>query len=270
MKSNWKAILFLTVAVGFSATVADAAILFKDNFDVADSGSFDAADLTGRRSGPVGSETNLQSFGAQQSIVGGNLELKGAGGVRFGGETARYNWAGATTGADILAAGGFQVTFDWTHIAGSPEWVALKVGTPNGDSNVNAASVDHAMLIRQNENIAGQWTERWDNGVATGGTISYSPIPNLNTYPVVLTYSFNSFADGSPVNLSAVVNGIEVANDNFTWDGNGGALHFELASGVQQLVDNFTVSTRPDVIPEPSTIVLLTLAGTALLVRNRK
>jgi hypothetical protein len=266
MTCNWKAILFLAAAVGLSATSADAALLFQDNFDAPDSASFDASDLTGRLSGPVGAETNLQSFGAQQSIVGGNLELKGAGGVRLGAETARYNWAGATTGPAILAAGGFQVTFDWTHNAGSPEWVALKVGTPNGDSGVNAAGVDHAVLLRQNENIAGQWTERWDNGVATGGMISYSPIPNLNTYPVVLTYSFDSFDDGSPVNMTAVVNGIEVANDNFTWDGNGGALHFELASGVQQLVDNFTVST----IPEPSTMILLALAGTALMIRKRK
>ncbi len=268
MMSNLKAVLLLAVVVGFSATQAHAALLFMDNFDAADSGSFDASDLTGRLSGPVSAESNLRSFGAQQSIVGGNLELKNTGGVRFGAETDRFNWAGATTGADILAAGGFQVTFDWTHDGTSTEWVAFKVGTINGDSGVNAASVDHAMLIRQNISGTGQWSERWDNGVATAGTISYNPIiGTTTTYPVVLTYSFDSFADGAPVNLSAVVNGIEVANDNFTWDDNGGELRMELGTGVLQLVDNFAITTRP--VPEPSTVVLLVLAGTALLVRKR-
>lgn len=268
MMSNLKAVLFLVLAVGFSATHADAAVLFTDNFDVADSGSFDAADLTGRLGGPASAETNLRSYAAQQSIVSGNLELKHEGGVRFGAQTDRYNWAGATTGSDILAASGFQVTFDWTHNGSSTEWVAFKVGTVNDDSGVNAASVDHAMLIRQNISGTGQWTERWDNGAATAGTISYNPaIGATTTYPVVLTYSFDSFADGAPVNLSAVVNGIEVANDNFTWDGNGGELRIELGTGVLQLVDNFTVTTRP--IPEPSTMVLLVLAGTALFVRKR-
>lgn len=266
MTCNLKPVLLFAVAAFFSAGQANAALLFMDNFDAPDSASFDAADLTGRMSGPVAAETSLRSFDAQQSLIGGQLELKDMGGVRFGGQTTRYNWAGATTGADILAAGGFQVTFDWTHTGESTEWVGFKVGTDNGDTGVNAASVDHAMLIRQNTSGTGQWNERWDNGVATGGFTSYNPVVGtMTTYPVVLTYSFDSFADGSPVNMSAVVNGIEVANDSFTWDGNGGELRMELHSGVTQLVDNFAISTLP--VPEPSTIVLLALAGTAIVVR---
>lgn len=267
MISNLRVVLLLGVVVVFSAPRARAALLFLDNFDAPDSVSFDEADLTGRLSGPVGAETNLQSFAAQQSIVDGQLELKGSGGVRFGGLITRYNWAGATTGPDILAAGGFQVTFDWTHDGTSTEWVGFKVGTINGDNFVIDPSVDHAMLIRQNLNGAGQWTEQWDNGNATGGVISYNPVVGtVTTYPVVLSYAFDSFADGSPVNMTAVVNGIEVASDTFTWDGNGGELRMELESGVTQLVDNLMISTLP--VPEPATVVIMVLAGLALGVRK--
>ena len=239
-----------------------ATLLFLDNFDTADTTNFDGAPTAGRLSGTAAGETSLQSFASQQDISANRLDLDGAGGVRFGPETDRYNWGGATTGGDILGSGGFSVTFDWTIDATSNEWLAWKVGTDNGDSGVNAGGVDHAILLRQNG-----INERWDNGAPLGDSgISFAPASYPTTIPVILTYTFGSFADGSTVNLIANVNGIDVVTDSFTWDGNGGALRMELESGIEgNFVDNLAVSS----VPEPAT-GLLGLFGAMLLFRRRR
>jgi hypothetical protein len=250
----------------YLAVPASAAVLFSDNFNTPDTANFDGAPTDGRLSGTAAAATALASFGSQQDITGNQLDLDKVGGVRFGGETSRYDWAGALTSGDILSAGGFEVTFDWTYGVSSTEWIAWKVGTDNADSGVNAGSVDHALLLRQNGN-----TERWDNGANLGAGGSFVPnVDILTTYPVKLSYSFNSFADGANVTLIATVNGSEVANDTFTWDGNGGAQHMELQSGVDgNFIDNLTISTLP--VPEPGTVALIGVGGLAgLLLRRRR
>lgn len=233
----------LTTAV---FTVASGqTLLFQDTFDTADTTDLDSAPLTGRLSGLASGETWLASHGPAQAISSNQLSPRTTGypggGVRFGGATSRYDWAGTTTGADIVAAQGFVVSFDWTHDGTNGEWLAFKVGTANSDAFVNDASVDHAILIRGTGA-----NERWDNGSGRGNSgISYGPVGGVQTtYPVKLTYTFDSFADDANVNLVAVVNGVEIVNDNFTWSGNGGALHMDLhtyANGF--LVDNFKVTT---------------------------
>ncbi|MEO8351039.1 MAG: hypothetical protein ABI680_04870 [Chthoniobacteraceae bacterium] len=47
---------------------------------------------------------------------------------------------------------------------------------------------------------------------------------------VNINYLFNSFADGMSVNAVSSVNGLEVANDTFTWDGNGGSMFMEFGN----------------------------------------
>jgi hypothetical protein len=255
--------------IAFTAAHAHATSLWVDNFDTGDTTNFDAASTAGRLSGTAAGETALQSFGSQQDINANRLDLDAVGGVRFGGETARYNWGGATTGADILAGGGFIVTFDWTHDGSTSEWLAWKVGTDNGDSGVNAGGVDYSLLIRQGANGLGDTNERWDNGSNLGysGT-SYNPILGLTTYPVSLTYSFSSFADGSNVNIVANVNGIEIDNSNFTWDGNGGEIRMELQSGIDgNFIDNLSIASIP--VPEPSTTAFIGLVGCLAFTRRR-
>ena len=242
--------ILTAIFIGLSSPVVlSQTLLWADNFDTAD-GQLDTASLTGRLSGTASGETSLQSFGTFQSIAGNLLDLANIGGVRFGPETSRYNWAGATTGSAILGAQGFVVTFDLSHEGDSIEWLAWKVGTPNNDSAVNAGDVDHAILIRRGPVPNGDVVERWDNGTNLNGTgISYNPVPGvLTTYPVELRYTFNSFADGSPVNLVATVAGVEIVNDNFTWDGNGGALRMEMqTSNEGTLIDNLAITTLPEV-----------------------
>jgi len=112
----------LAAALMFATTAGAQQLLFRDTFNTADSASFDAAALDGRLSGSAaGTQTVLRSWGAQQQINNNQLLLPTGGdtGVRwenaagpFGGAN-RYNWAGGTTGASILAAGGFSVSFDY-------------------------------------------------------------------------------------------------------------------------------------------------------------
>jgi len=230
-----------------TAISAGNTLLFSDTFNTFD-GQLSGSDTTGRVFGSAGSETALESFGAHQFIAGNRVDLVNTGGMRFGPETDRYNWAGATTGADILGTGGFVVTFDWTHNGSSSEWIAWKMGTDNADTGVNVASVDHALLLRQAPTTGGATNERWDNGANLGDSgISYNPVPGVTTtYPVRLTYTFDSFADDTPVHLSAVVNGIEVVSDDFTWDGNGGELRMELQTNIEgNFIDNLSVATIP-------------------------
>jgi hypothetical protein len=243
-----------------------ASVLFSDNFNTADTSNFDGAPTAGRLSGPVSAVTALASFGSQQDITGNRLDLDPVGGLRFGGETTRYNWAGSPSGSSILAAGGFEVTFDWIYGDTTAEWIAWKVGTDNADSGVNAGSVDHALLLRQNGN-----TERWDNGVNLGNGGAFTPNAGiLTTYPVKLSYSFSSFADGANITLVATVNGTQVANDAFTWDGNGGEMRMEIQSGIDgNFIDNLTISTLP--VPEPTSAALVGLGGLAgLFLRGRR
>lgn len=255
----------------FLSTSASAALLWSDNFNIGGSADLNASMPAGpaRLSGTAAAETELEAFGALQPITKDQLGSPGGGGVRFGPETDRYNWAGATTGADILAAGGFTVTFDWTHDGTDTEWLAWKVGTNNSDTPVNGGSVDHAILLRNGPNGVGEFNERWDNGTNLGYSgVSHNPVVGTQTtYPVSLTYAFDSFADGSNVNLVAKVGGTVVVNDNFTWDGNAGEMRMEMHSNTSaHLVDNLAIST----IPEPSTVVLTVMAmGVAAVVRRR-
>ncbi|MDB4544854.1 hypothetical protein N9Z83_02815, partial [Akkermansiaceae bacterium] len=224
---------------------------FSDNFDTADAGNFDGSDLTGRLSGTLAADVVFRSWGAQQAISGNQLSLPAAGnsGVRFEnaagpfGGANRFNWAAGTTGAEILAAGGFTVTFDWTPADNtSTNWISYQVGTVNADSG-NLTDDDYGILFRQNGN-----TERFDNTVnlTAGGSFTATlGVPRQ----VKIVYAFSSFADGETVNVVSSVDGVEVANDNFTWDGNGGEMRMELGNNdAGQLIDNLTVSTNENAV----------------------
>ncbi|MDB4544853.1 hypothetical protein N9Z83_02810 [Akkermansiaceae bacterium] len=107
--------------------------------------------------------------------MGNQLSLGGlSNGVRFenddgtfGGDN-RFDWAAGATGADILTAGGFTVSFDWTPATNdTTEWVSFQVGTVNGDSG-NLTDDDYGILFRRNGD-----TERFDNTVNLGAGGSF-------------------------------------------------------------------------------------------------
>jgi hypothetical protein len=253
-----------------AASSASSAVLFADNFNTANNASFDAAPTAGRLSGTASAEVVLRSWGAQEQIDNNQLLIPvgGDSGVRFEnaagtfGATNRYNWAGATTGSAIVAAGGFVVSFDYSPAgSASTNWISFQVGTVNADSG-NLTNDDYGILFRQNGN-----TERFDNGVNLGAGGSFVATAGGVLRHVEIRYLFSSFADGATVNAISTVNGVQVANDAFTWDSNAGEMRMELGSNdAGNRVDNLTVST----IPEPSLTLLLGLAGLGLSVRRRR
>ena len=261
----------LAAGLTVATTAGAQQLLFLDTFNTADSASFDAAPFAGRISGSAaGIETVLRSWGAQQQINNNQLLLPTGGdsGVRWEnaagpfGAANRYNWAGGTTGASILAAGGFSVSFDYAPPANtSTNWISFQVGTVNADSG-NLTNDDYGILFRENGN-----TERFDNSVnlGTGGAFTATAGGVLRS--VRIDYLFNSFADGATVNAISRVNGVQVASDFFTWDSNGGAMYMELGQNDPgNRVDNLTVTT----IPEPSSATLFGLCALGLAARRRR
>ena len=267
MKSFSKALVVLSIGCG----PAPAVLLFSDNFDAPDSASFDAASLAGRLSGTLASETYLRSFGFQQSISNNQLLMPlGTNGVRFenalndptGGADDRFNWAGGATGATILGAGGFTVSFDWI----APEntlndWISFQVGTVNAD-NGNLTDDDYGILFRNNGA-----TERFDNTVNLGAGGTFAASAGGVARAVEITYLFNSFADGSSVSVISSVDGTQVASDTFTWDGNGGEMRMEMGhNAADTRVDNLMITT----VPEPSSALILTLGVAGMGLRRKR
>lgn len=244
----------LNILLAGSGFLQGQTLLFQDNFNVADNTSFDAALTDGRLSGTLASDIVLRAHRAQQQIQSSQLRLilpggGGAGGVRFNPLpapfTSRFNWASGSTGSDILASGGFIVSFDWTPANNTAtQWITWAVGTPNADTGgsiVNTVTTDYGILLRNNGG-----TQRFDNstGLGNGGTFPTTE-GGATTYAVTIEYIFSDFADGTPVTAITTVDGTEVANDSFAWDDNAGALYMEMATNLTgNLIDNLAISTR--------------------------
>jgi hypothetical protein len=255
---------------------APAAVLFADNFNAPDTGNLDLSSQTGRRTG-TNPAIQVRSSWIQHGIAGNQLNFLFAGGntgrVRFHNDldnntaTAEtwHDWA-AGEGASILAAGGLRVEFDW--IAGNnttDNWVAFGVGHSSESAGepgfrLNHAETDLGILFRYNGA-----TEIFDNGVnlGAGGSVA-SPIVGLRH--IMIDYQFTSFADGSPVTISAWESGTNVYNGAFTWNNNAGQFYMELETIQNTLIDNLTIST----VPEPSGAVLGLLCGLGVILRRRR
>ena len=239
----------LAALAAIALTQASAELLFLDNFDAPDATNFDGAAIAGRLSGTLAGETYLRSWGFQQDINNNQLLMprRGSDGVRFevatndptGGAADRYDWAGAPGGAAILNSGGFVVSFDWIPVENTlADWVSFQVGTINAD-NGNLTNDDYGILFRNNGD-----TERFDNSVNLGAGGSFTASAGGVVRQVEITYEFTSFADGTNVTATSTVDGVQVASDVFTWDGNGGQMRMELGHlAANTRVDNLSIST---------------------------
>ncbi len=227
-------------------TTAPADLLFSDNFDAPDTANFDGAPTAGRLAGSLTGDVVLRSFGFQQDISNNQLLMPtGTNGVRFEnndgtfGADNRYDWAGGAAGAEILARGGFTVSFDWIPAGNTTrDWVSFQVGTINAD-NGNLTDDDYGILFRQDGD-----TERFDNSVNMGAGGSFPATPGGLVRHVEITYEFSSFADGETVTATSWVDGLEVASDSFTWDSNGGEMRMELGHNDPNVrIDNLEVNS---------------------------
>ena len=222
------------------------------------------------------SSATPQSGGSGQVITGGQLNFTLGGGastseMRFGitgvGATGAaptlFDWSAGAGGADILAAGGFTVSFDWT--AGdttSGNWIFLTLGN-GGDisySNLRVlnSTTENGILFK-NSGVE----QIFNSGSGAGGG-SYTPAGT--SHVVDVTYNLSSWAAGSAVAMSATVDGNAAGSTTFNLNGTSGQfLDVGTYGNANNNISNFNVST----VPEPGTFTLLG-GGFALLAGLRR
>jgi hypothetical protein len=254
----------LAMAGAFLSTVLltrAETLLYKDNFDTADTTNLDAAPLTGRLTGSLAATVFPRSAKILQEISANQLLMHSSpatGRVRFQNAAGWHDWASGSEGASILTAGGMRVQFDLTPpVTTNDSWIAFDIGhnaatAGEPDFRVVDGGTDYGILIRNNGNSV-----RFDGGASVGNGTAFNPLPAPQH--VVIDFAFTSFADGSNVVAKTTVGGTLIATDNFTWDGNAGAIFMELETNQNgALIDNFSVSTVPaefDVALTPTSFV---------------
>ena len=261
IKKSIHVIIGLALLVLASLSQAQTTI-WSDNYNIADTGNLDNSDnsaASGRHTGSL-LTTNVvgNSGGVELTISGSKLNLLAVtagtadGRMRFCDVTstgapfttgnARHDWASGTAGAQILAAGGMKISFDWTAADNtSGNWISYSVGiAPNSDAGVRVASgsTDSGILLRNN---GGAQVFK----LGTGGATNLFDVTSLTRH-VDLYYAFTSWADGSTVVLTAYVNSTLMMSQTFQWNANSGVQNMEIASIANgSKIDNFTVATLP-------------------------
>jgi len=224
-------------------------LIWSDNFNVPDSGSFDAGSLaTGRRGGFFPTEIEARSANAQHQILNQQLRLAGGSGrIRLevppgGAPVVSYNLAAGSAGAQILSGGGIRVEFDYLPTNNtSGNWVSLSTGFPSssiqgepGGFRLNDANTDFGFLLR---NTGG--TQFFKNGGATTG--GNFPATTTSRH-VVAQYGFTGLADLDSFTVVVTVDGTQVINQAHSWSNNSGQLLIELGGNEgATLVDNFQI-----------------------------
>lgn len=237
--------------VTLSPFVPAQELLFRDNFDAPDSNNLDLSVQAGRRSG-LNPNIQVRSSRIQHGIVANQLNFLTVrtGRLRFQRDPDQdnttpgdwYPWSDVATASAILDGGGMRVAFDW--IAGndtSNNWIAINLGisgpgSPEPGFRVNHPETDVGMLFR----FSGE-TQLFDNGLDLGAQGSFAP--TVGVRHVVMDFAFDSFEDGSDVEVTASVDGTEVfSGGGFTWDNNLGELYLEIGTLENTLLDNLEVS----------------------------
>ena len=241
------------VAAGFliaSGVCAQAqTVIYTDNFDIPNTASLDGSTQTGRHTGILSNNVVGRSGGIQHTITSSNLNLlaktvgTATGRMRLhdAANTAnRWNWASGTAGTQILTDGGMKISFDWTAADNtSANWISYCVGIPtttDPDIRIIEAGTDGGILLRNNGGA-----QVFKSG--SGGATATFNVTSLTRH-VDLNYAFTSWADGASVTFSAYVNNVLVISTNFTWSGQAGVHHMEIASIANGTkIDNYTVAS---------------------------
>ncbi len=234
------------IASGLSAQAQT--VIYTDNFNIPDTASLDGSDQTGRHTGLLATNIVGRSGGIQNGITNGQLQLLrvsggDAGRMRFHSATNtadRWDWASGAAGAQILADGGMKISFDWTAADNTlADWISFCVGiVTNTDPALRVVDggTDSGILMRNNGGAQ-------VFNLGTGGAIGAFDVTSLTRH-VDLNYAFSSWADGAAVTLNGYVDGNLFISQTFSWNGNSGVHHMEIASlaaGTQ--IDNFSVTS---------------------------
>jgi hypothetical protein len=225
--------------------------IWSDNFNIPDTTSLDGSDQTGRHTGLLATNVVARSGGIELTITNDMLNLLKAGNsndgrMRFAAATntsGRWDWSSGAAGAAITASGGMQIDFDWTADENtSGDWISYNVGiTPNSDTSLRVinAGTDYGILLQDDGGF-----QSFTNGtaVSSGGAGTFD-VTSLSRH-VTLDYAFTSWADGSPVTVTAYVNGNLITSQTFKWNGNSGIQNMEISSyAAHSAIDNFSVQT---------------------------
>jgi hypothetical protein len=234
-------------------------LLFSDNYNVAN-GNLDTASLSGRTNGVSAGNILPQSTTVEQTISGNQLLLTtpgfdgtgDSGAMRFDKITSKTNlfdWSSGTGGAAVTNAGGLSITYNWTAPnTTSSDWTFLAVGADPAD----IFGLGYKLLATSTNTSSGILLA--NNGSAQAynlGVLSASgtfPATNVS-HTVKFDYQFNSWAAGTPVVVSVIVDGHYVLTDEFTWRYGAGSNYMDLGTYQENnTVDNFKVTTFTNTI----------------------
>lgn len=222
------------------------------------------------------------SSGALPKSDGAELNTDGSGDLTFpatssnhtayarfdtiGNTNTYYDWAASPGAADITAAGGLTVSFNWipNNTTDSSDWLYFVIGTSTADNSTSGgpmfeAATSNGILLKNSGAAA-----VLDSG-SNEETGTFTPTLDNS---VVLTYDFTSYAMGSPVTLTADVNGVQVLTDSFDWTANTNYMDIGSYQDSNE-INSLQVNTLAAAVPEPGTYGMATCGLGALLLWGR-
>lgn len=257
---------FGALTVGSSA---NAATLFADSFDRPDNTNLNAS--SSGKSGGLGALDWIEVKSAGEPQILGNVMRLGESGNGGGGWSIAYVDHNFTDPV-ISDTGEFTVSFDLPDAASSgfTRFTGFAVG--HSKSEVDSWAANTPPTFSSDFFFGYDTTGTNEVKGFANGTEDFQQGVNLdNGGSLSVRFSdITDFNSGSSVDYEAFVNGGSVASGSFNWSGtNENYLTTYSNYTVNQgLVDNFEVTTIT-VIPEPSAVALLSLAGFALMRRRR-
>jgi hypothetical protein len=269
----------LIIAGGMSASAQT--VIYSDTF-AGSAQNLDGAPTTGISGTDGGSSgAQPQSAAIEQTINGsGGLNLvsssvNGSGGsgyVRFGtiGATSTlYDFAASSGASAITAAGGMAISFDWTAAdTTSGNWIFVEAGASlysqsNGGYGYSSPIFSNGgnsggVFIKNNGGVGA-----FNNGSQQTSGPGFTPT-SVN-HVVTLDYAFTSFAAGSAVSLTAIVDGTTVQTDSFTWQNSYNYINIGTYNENGNVISSLEITT----VPEPTTWSLMA-AGLGILVFSNR
>ncbi|MCW1887296.1 hypothetical protein OKA04_21340 [Luteolibacter flavescens] len=253
-KSTYKFLAALLPTLPLATLHADN-LLWSDNFDVPDSGSFDLAGLDGRFSGFLAEQAVARSAAQQHSIVSGMLNLAGGasaagnGRIRFeqapgGAPVMSFDFASGDALPYILSGGGIRVEFDayTTNTTLNAPFATVCIGFPAMNlyaepTGQRSSNIETDFAVRLRNSGTSQIVK---NGALTNTS---SHTPTMEKRRVVVDYGFTSLANDSPVTMNVRVNGMQVVlNETHKWTNNSNQLLLEIGEAVSgSRIDNLQI-----------------------------